>query len=233
MHPILFQLASFTVYSYGFFIAIALLTAFGLSARRASAFGFSKTEVADVIFVLFISGIAGARLFFIVQHYEDYVDNFWKIFSLQEGGLVWYGGFLAALLAGAFYARSKKWSLLKGFDFFSPVLALAQAIGRMGCFFNGCCFGKQLASGIRIPTQLLEAIFLLLLSTFLFFRSTKKNQDGQIFFEYLILYSAARFLLEFLRGDQIPLFYLTIPQWTSLFLFIGGAGLVIARRKKV
>jgi phosphatidylglycerol:prolipoprotein diacylglycerol transferase len=227
MHPVLFQIKSVTIYSYGFFVALAVLAVFFLAGLRARAFGFPKASMLDLVFLLFVSGVLGARLFFVIQHWEDYQGDFWKAFWIQEGGLVWYGGFFAAAFAGMAFCFFKKWPILKVCDFFAPLVSLAHAIGRVGCFFNGCCFGHS-----GHPVQLYEAVFLAALSSALFFFSSKNKKQGLLFVSYLFFYSVFRFGIEFLRGDQVRAGVLTVPQWTSLFLFLASLFLLFLTRKK-
>jgi phosphatidylglycerol:prolipoprotein diacylglycerol transferase len=242
MHPVFFQIGSFTVYSYGLFVALAMGISFWICDRRAAGLGLERSMVADMIFLLFISGVAGARIFFVLQHFSDYTQEPWRIFFLQEGGLVWYGGFFLASICGAFYAMRRHWPLLSLCDFFSPVLPLAHAVGRLGCFFNGCCYGRFTSSkwGMtfpfeshpRIPIQLYESALLLFLSLLLFFLSTRKKRPGEIFTIYIILYAILRFCVEFLRGDQMPIKGLTLPQWTSTVLAAGAVFLFFFLRRK-
>ena len=218
MHPILFQIGSFTVYTYGVFVAIAAGVALVLAERRAGRLGIGRGMAADVLFVLFVSGVIGARLFFVWQHAEDYRNQFWKALWIPEGGLVWYGGFLTAAVAGTAYAVWRKMPVFRLADFFSPITSLAHAIGRIGCFFNGCCYGRMFGSR-QAPVQLAESVLLAALSVFLFRRLSKDHPEGSIFIEYVLGYSTIRFFIEFLRGDQTVFYFLTLPQWTSAVLF--------------
>ena len=168
MHPVLFQFHGVTFYSYGLAVAVAMAVSLFVAEKRAGRFEFEKNLVADLLFVLFISGVIGARLVYVCQHWEDYATDRMGIFRIQEGGLVWYGGLFGALFFGIVYARWRKWPVLKLCDFFAPVSALAHGIGRVGCFLNGCCYGRRTASFLgvhfpddayaRIPTQLYEAL---------------------------------------------------------------------------
>lgn len=237
MHPILYKNPFFTIYSYGFFVALAMGISFVIVLRLAARFGFKKEDLLDLLFVLFVGGVIGARLFYVGQHWDSFEGRLWRIFYLQEGGLVWYGGFFLAVFSGILYARVKKLPILRLADFFSPILALAHGIGRVGCFFNGCCFGKTTNAffGIffpadpfskRIPTQLLEFSFLFLLAGWLFYKLSHAHKEGSIFINYLFWYGAMRFLIEMLRGDQTDFFIgLTIPQWTSLILILAAFSL--------
>ena len=231
MHPILFQLGPVTIYSYGFFVALAMLLAFFASQRQAKALKVSASTAGDLLFVLFISGVIGARLFFVAQNFGDYQKDFWKLVSLREGGLTWYGGFIASVLAGAVYTRVRRLPFFKWCDFLAPILALAHGVGRLGCFFNGCCYGR-ITAGRLIPTQLYDTALLLVLSGYLFHRTRRPHADGEIFAQYLAAYSVSRFVIEFWRGDQNPVGHLTLPQWISLFLFVSALAWMISLRKK-
>ncbi len=242
MHPVLFHWGPVTLYSYGFFVALALFLSFWVAGQRAARHGLERTVVSDLVCFLFLSGLAGARLLYVLQHAQDYRSDPWRVLNIQEGGLVWYGGFIVAAAAGILYARARRWPLIDLCDFFAPVTALAQAVGRLGCFFNGCCYGKIAASGLgvvfpgqdepRLPVQLYEFAALCLISALLLWRSLAKRRRGEIFVLYLLLTSATRFFLEFFRGDQTPVVFLTLPQWTSIVLFAGACVLYAAILKQ-
>lgn len=216
MHPILFQFKSLTIYTYGFFVALAMVVSFFLADRRARQMKLPQSMAADLLFLLFVSGVLGARLFYVLQHFSEYRGNLWLALSIQEGGLVWYGGFITASIAGFVYAGMRHWPVLRLYDFFAPLLPLAHGIGRIGCFFNGCCYGQ---SEVAVPIQLVEAGFLFALSFWLYALGPTRRRDGELFIFYLLFYSVLRFILEFFRGDQSPVFFLTLPQWVSLLLF--------------
>ena len=105
MYPILFQFHRINLYSYGLFVAAAMVMSLILAERRAGRFGFEPGMVADILFVLFLAGILGARILYVSQNFEDYRGDLWAIFRVQEGGLVWYGGLFGAMFCGALYAR--------------------------------------------------------------------------------------------------------------------------------
>ena len=217
MHPVLFQSHGVTIYSYGFCVALAVTLAFIISVRRAARKNLSDSTAIDLLFVVFIAGVVGARIFYVLQHWADYGSRWAAIFWIQEGGLVWYGGFIFAGLAGWCYCRRYRLSVLAWADFFAPTLALAHGVGRIGCFLNGCCYGKN-----GLSTQLYEASGLLALSAFIFWVTFKKTRAGEATAWYLVLYGALRFGVEFFRGDQSLAVFLTIPQWISICLFLLG-----------
>ena len=241
MHPILLHFGNFSIYSYGFCVAVAMLLSLYITQKRAAAYGVDQTTAADVLFAVFIFGIFGARVMYIVQNWDDYSGDLWAMFRLQEGGLVWYGGLFAAIFFGVLYALSRRWPILKLCDFFAPVAALAHGIGRIGCFFNGCCYGRRTDSwfGVhfpgdtyaKLPTQLYEALGLFMIAAFLFFYARKRRPEGSVVAMYLVLYAALRFVVEFFRGDNPHYFFLTPAQWISAGLIFASLALWAARRR--
>ena len=161
---------------------------------------------------------------------------------LQHGGLCWYGSVIAGIISGIIYLRKKKVAIFKTVDLIAPYVALAQAIGRIGCLLNGCCYGRvsqwglyfKIHNSVLIPAQLYSSMALILIFIFLRTLQTKPHKEGQVFFCYLLLYSIKRFFLEFFRADnQIILFNLTLFQIISLaMLAIAAIGLVFIKNKK-
>jgi phosphatidylglycerol:prolipoprotein diacylglycerol transferase len=232
MHPVLLNLGGFEIYTYGFFVAVAALCSYFMAVRRAPRFDIGLSDITDLFFFVFVAGILGARVFYVLQHRDEFQGRFWHVFSLREGGLVWYGGFIGATVGGVLLARFRRWPILRLCDLVAPIVPAAHAFGRIGCFFNGCCYGRitNASHGVvfygdsdyRLPVQLYEAGFLFALSTLLFLIPPRKR-EGQLFFLYVGFYGAARFTLEFFRGDQLALRSFTLPQWTSVVLAAGAA----------
>lgn len=150
---------------------------------------------------------------------------------IWKGGLAFYGGLLLAIPVSIIFMIKNKMPVLKTADLIAPYLALGHSIGRIGCFFNGCCFGKPVVYkflGVtypfdtipRYPTQLYAVFCLLLIFVILRVMQNKPRFSGFIFSMYLILYSTQRFFIDFLRGDNPTFsFGLTISQIISLFIF--------------
>ena len=226
MHPILVKAGPVTIYSYGFCVSLAMLFSWiwiRFLARRSS---YSPSAAADLVFVALAAGVVGARFFYVLQHWGDYSGRLVQIFFLQEGGLVWYGGFLGACIAVTVVVIRRGESALEWADLFSPVLPMGHAVGRVGCFLNGCCFGKD-----GRPVQVYEAFALLFLSAFLHILFFRRRRAGEVFGFYLLGYGIVRFILEFYRGDQYLHAALTIPQWISTALMATGAWLLFLRKK--
>lgn len=249
MHPILLEIGPLTLYTYGTVLAVALLISIGLArylARRwpQEDLPIASAQLIDLISLIVLGGIAGGRLFFVILHGDMFLDQPLELFAIWHGGLVWYGGFLGGLIAAWWYVRAQKLSFLRVLDFLVPFVAFGHAIGRLGCFFNGCCLGKFTQSWCavyfpgelkgRLPTQLLEAVGLLSIYVFLRVLQQPRNlkHPGRIFGWYLIAYGLLRFSVEFLRADQ-PILWLggTLPQMISLGLLVMGGWLVCMRRR--
>jgi len=206
MYPILFTIGPFKVYSYGFFLALAFLTVTLLSEKEAKKRGINLVVISNFCLISLISGIVGARLLFIIMNMDIFISSPKEIIMFQHGGLVWYGGLISALISGFSYLKLKKQDILGVLDLMAPYLALGQAIGRIVCFLNGCCFGKFWPLyNTLYPTQVFSSFIMLLI--FFTLKSIERRglSKGSIFLLYLICYSTARFFIEFLRGDSPPI----------------------------
>ena len=226
MYPELFKVGNFTIYTYGLCIAVGFFAALQYVIARSKNIGISKNQIYDLFFYLILSGILGARIFYVLININYFIKNPIEIVQVYKGGLVYYGGFLSAVIFGVFYLYKKNISIKKILDLFSPALALGHVFGRIGCFFSGCCYGKEtdffLAINNRYPTQLFESFGNLIIFIVLNNCYKKKKIDGAVFILYLFLYSILRFFIEFLRGDERGFFILglSIAQIISIFIFI-------------
>ncbi|MFH0876600.1 MAG: prolipoprotein diacylglyceryl transferase [Candidatus Omnitrophota bacterium] len=230
MKPILFQCGFLTIYTYGVSVAVAFFVASFLAGREARRRGLDENRIYNLTIFLLVSGIVGARLFYVGLNWDYFKTDLLEVFKLQHGGLVWFGGLVGATFAGWIFLKIKRMDVLATLDLMAPYIALAQAIGRIGCFFNGCCYGKPSAWGIYFPvhetalfpSQLLDSFTLLVIFVVLRLFSASRNK-GVVLSLYLVLASLQRFLMEFLRADTRP-FYgpLSIFQWISIGLFVLG-----------
>jgi len=245
MHPILFTIGSITIYSYGVMLALAVLVCTYLLSNDAKRYHISQETAYDLVFWCMVGGFIAARIFYVFLVWDYYKDNLLEILMLQKGGLAWQGGFLGGVLAGVWFARSKKLLLRPLLDLAAPYIALGQAIGRIGCFFNGCCYGKPVAWGIYYPThgaRLYPTQLFEFAGLFIIFLILKKAQQkgtvpwntrgqspsGFIFIFYLWLAAIERFIVEFYRGDAIPFWLgLSLAQYVALGVFITGLVLMM------
>ena len=217
MHPVLFKIGPYSVYSYGAMLALAFLVCSFLAKRRAASIGMDGEKILDLTILLIMSGVIGGRIMFVILDLEYFKTRPLDIFKLWEGGLVWYGGLILAVISGAVFLRIYKMPILKTADLMMPYVALGQAIGRIGCFLNGCCYGKTPA----LPTQLFESAAMLIVYLIL---RRRVPSNGRTFFLYLILYSVFRFFNEFIRGDNmLAVMGLTFSQFISVIIFTAAA----------
>ena len=249
MYPVLIDFGSFAIHSYGLLIAIGVLVAIFLAIRYGHREGLVAEQILDLSVYNIVAMIVGARLFYVIGQWHLYKDRPWEIIMVQRGGLIYLGGILMGILVVLLYARAKKLSALLLLDVFSPGVILASVIGRLGCFFNGCCFGLPAklpwamifpAGSLAYsyfpdehlhPTQIYAIIGLLLVFALLVWRYKYKRYNGQIFFTALIFYSLHRFMIEFFRYSPIHWFGLTPSQWIVAVLFVVGAFFLIRRAR--
>jgi phosphatidylglycerol:prolipoprotein diacylglycerol transferase len=145
MYPILLHWGPITLHTYGLLAALGFLAGYALATRRAKQAGLPSSLVGDALTPLVISGIVGARIFYVVFHGSEFAGAWLDTLKIWQGGLMWQGGFLGALTALAVFARNKKVPFWLLADLFAPAVALGQAVGRVGCLFAGCCFGHGCA----------------------------------------------------------------------------------------
>jgi phosphatidylglycerol:prolipoprotein diacylglycerol transferase len=217
MHPILIHFHGVTLYTYGMFLALGFLAAIWFTNRNARFHGIKAEDISDLFFVILVSGIIGGRLLYVIINFEAFRASPLDIFKLWNGGLVFFGGFISAVVASIITLKIKKMPFLKTADIIAPGAALGHGIGRLGCFFAGCCYGRQCDLPIAVqfshpeslaplhvplhPTQLYMALANLALFFVLVFFQRRKRFHGMIFLSYIILYSVFRFIIEFFRGD--------------------------------
>jgi len=243
MAPVLFSCPLFTIYTYGVFVALAFLVSVPLWTPEAGRRGFDAERITTLGLLILASGVAGARLLYVLLNWQDFNADVLEVFRLQHGGLAWFGGLVGALACLVLYVRRQRWSVTAVLDSIVPFAALGQGIGRIGCFFNGCCYGFPVAWGVYFgahgtrlfPTQLVDAATL-----FIVFACLKRMQrldttgQGRIAAWYLVAAGLQRFLMEFLRADVRPFYFsLSIFQWMALaVLGAGAAGLGILRCRR-
>lgn len=228
MHPVLFKVGPFSVYSYGAMVALGFSVATLLAYRRAPLFGIGRENVADFFITVLVSGVIGARTLFVLVNVAYYVSHPLEIFNLSRGGLIWYGGFGAALAAAFVFTMVRKIDFWSTADLVAPYIALGQAFGRIGCFLNGCCYGiaapAHFIFGDRQPAQIYSAILLLVIFFILLAWQNRRRFPGEILIGYCVLYSTKRFFIEFLRGDNPRILLgLTMSQLLSVAFFIAAA----------
>lgn len=251
MHPVLFQIGPVRIFSYGLMMALAFIIALVVAQYRAPKFGFKKDIISEIIFWAIVGGIAGGRIYYVLINLDFYLSNPLEVFSLWKGGLVVYGGLAGGMIACVAVLRKHGQNVLDWADFLIGCVPLGQAIGRIGCFLNGCCFGSQCSVpwAVRFPensfaaekygivhhvhpVQLYDCVLLFVMSFFMIRAFGKRRFRGQIFCLYPVVYGISRFCVEFFRGDyQTHPMGLTPAQVFSLVaVFCGVVAYFTARR---
>lgn len=243
-----FKIGPVTIHGYGFMIAMGILVAFWLAERLAKKYHLLPEKIDTLIFLCVIVGFMGAKVLFILTVWKDFLVD--PIGILGSQGFVVYGGILFGALAGYLYCKKEDLDFFSYFNILAPCISLAQAFGRVGCFFAGCCYGLPTDAwygvtfpadslgpgpGIKvIPTELLSSFGNLLIFGALYFILTKTKQSRKTGAWYLVLYGIGRFLVEFLRGDLIrgQVGILSTSQFISLFVVAAGILLMIYQNKR-
>jgi phosphatidylglycerol:prolipoprotein diacylglycerol transferase len=222
MYPILFEIWGFPVYTYGVLLAAAYLLGLQFALTRAKARGLDANRVMDLGIWIIVSALIGAKLLLLVVEWDIYRRDPAELMTLVRSGGVFYGGLILAVLVAFWYMWRHRLPLWSVSDVFAPGIALGHVIGRMGCFFAGCCFGRETTVPWAItftseyasrnvgtpinrplhPTQLYEAgAELLILAILLATERKGRPYPGRTFWGYMLLYGISRFVIEFYRGD--------------------------------
>jgi phosphatidylglycerol:prolipoprotein diacylglycerol transferase len=242
MDPVAFHVFGRPIYWYGVMVALGFLAGITHWTRIAKREGWPPQYGSDIGLWIMIGGIVGARVAYVIANWSEYAAAPWTIFRFDQGGLVYYGGFIGATLAVVLFARRRGKPVLTMGDYAIGGLPLGHAIGRIGCFINGCCFGSETTCPVhatldgvnRHPVQLYESVVNVVIYVLLLHAWPRRQRDGRILAVYLLLYPATRFLLEFLRGDvRLHGLGLTVAQLLSLALFAIGMALWFTAPKRM
>ncbi len=251
MHPVLVEFGSFTIYTYGFCIAVGALLGFTYMAWQGKKlFKLTFDQSNTLLLILVAGGVVGGKIFLILEDPSFYLSH--PLNLLSGNGFVFYGSLLTCIPLMLWYFKRHNIPLWPMLDVMAVVICILHGWGRIGCFMAGCCYGKPTDSifGITFtspvcqadplntplhPTQLYESalIFTILLGLLLLKR--QKKFDGQLFLIYLIGYAGGRAVLEFFRGDLERGFliedYLSYSQFISLLLIATALFFYVRRRK--
>lgn len=229
MFRTLFHIGSLEIHTYGVMQAVAFFTAIFIAVRRAKKEGLDPNVIFDLAIWILISVVIGARIWYVAEHLIEYNENPFDIFKIWQGGLVFYGGFVGAVVGGLLFLKIRKLRFTKIGDIVAPSFAIGIAIGRIGCFLNGCCYGRisetcgvsfpakgfppayadQLKHNLIelgaseslpvIPTQLFAALDNLVIFVLLLLLTRRKPFNGFLIWLFIGLYGLQRFILDFFR----------------------------------
>jgi phosphatidylglycerol---prolipoprotein diacylglyceryl transferase len=222
MHPILFEIGHWPVYSYGVLLAAAYLAGLQLAVVRARRAGLDAAKVMDLGIYLIIGALVGAKLMLVIVDFDYFRSNPREILSLVRAGGVFYGGLIVSFATGLWLVRRYRLPVWASADMYAPGIALGHVVGRLGCLLAGCCYGRptDLPWGLTFtdpvaasnvgtplgvplhPTQIYDAgAELLILIILLVFERRGRPFHGRTFWLYILLYAISRFIVEIYRGD--------------------------------
>ena len=254
MYPRLFELpfpslGPITVYTYGLLLASAYLVGMKLAMVRAENRGLDAARVLDLGIYIIVAALVGAKLLLLVTDFNTFRNDPRELLTLARSGGVFYGGLIVAVSVALWYIRRVGLPLWTTCDAFAPGIALGHVVGRFGCFFAGCCYGRETTVPWAItftdpfaaanvgtplnvplhPTQLYEAgAEALILVVLLMTERKGRRFAGRTFWLYMLLYAVTRFIIEFYRGDargQVGIF--STSQFISLVLAPLAIGMLI------
>lgn len=258
-----FRIFNMPIYWYGIIIAFAFFVCVLWAMKDSTKFDLVPDTVIDLMLFAAPAAIICARLYYVIFSWDNYKSNLLEIFNTRNGGLAIYGGIIGAVITAYFVARYKKIPTFKFFDFAIPYVALGQAIGRWGNFFNQEAFGTNTSLpwgmtspvtkaylqnnmdrlqqlGITVdpnlpvhPTFLYESILDLAVFAILMIMRKKKKFNGEVFCLYFLTYSLGRAFIEGLRTDSLMLGNLRISQILSIVLVIGFGIFIAYKRVKI
>lgn len=255
MYPELFHVSF--LHTYGALVAVAFLCGLWMAARLAKHEGLDVDAVTNLGIYCALAAIVGAKAMMLMvdQRYRENWRDIFTLDTLQAGG-VFYGGLIGALLISWWYMRRTRLPLGKTADAFAPAIALGHGIGRLGCFSAGCCWGVEChlpwavtfrspvahdLVGVPLnqplhPTQLYEAFAEFAIFGLLYRQIGKSHRPGSIIGLYLVLYSTARFIVEFFRNHEQGNLWggpLDTSQWISLGLCGLGAWCLFGGNRRI
>lgn len=246
MFPVLIRIGPVVLHTYGLMVALGFLAGYAASRVEFRRRGLSDALLERLVFLVMVTGLFGARvLYFVVETGAGLREDPLSFFRIWEGGLVFYGGVLGAVIALAAASRATKTPLLDLTDSFAGPLFLAHALGRIGCFAAGCCYGRPTSSALGVtftspdalaplnvpllPVQLFEAGGNLALFGVMAWLGRRRPARGLLTASYLAAYGTFRFVMEFFRGDDrgFSAAGLHPSQWIAIGAIAAGLALTL------
>lgn len=253
MFPEPFHIGPLSINFYGLMVAAGVLAGLALYSLTAPWRGLKASPLRDFCFWVVLAGLLGSRIFYVIFHWPEFSDNIWGVLAYWQGGLMFQGGLLSALVISPFILKRYGLPFWSALDVSAPSLALGQSFGRLGCFSSGCCYGGPVSTDNLIgvifpqnslapsfyplwPTQLMEFLGLFLLTLILLaalkFSTSFFTRPGRVLGLYFVVAGLLRGGLEFLRDDfrGEPILWGLPPTTLMAFLAI-IAGLWLLKRK--
>lgn len=237
-----FSINNINIYWYSIIIIISIIIVLLLCKKNDGKFNIKFDTIIELFIYMLPVSLICARLYFILFKLDYYFQNPQNILNIRDGGLAIYGGILGGMLTTYIYCKIKKFCFLDMLDFLAPCLALGQAIGRWGNFFNVEAYGITTNNILRMgiiknneyiqvhPTFLYESIFDLFIFILLIIKSRKRQYSGEITYLYFLLYGIIRFIIEGFRADSLYIGNFKISQLVSMALIVFSFIMLLKRR---
>ncbi len=203
-----------TIQVWGLLVSLGFALGAFVLWKEARRKGTDANIILDLFILILAGAIIGGRLFYVAEHYKEYAGDPLRIFLISEGGMSFFGGFLAAVLAGVIFVRRKKIPVWKIADTIAPALAAGYAVGRLGCLMIHDHIGKitSFFLGIKMPDgtirhePIIYEIFFngILLFLILWFLRKRIKQDGLLSIIFLVWFLSVRFITDFFRSADLP-----------------------------
>ena len=244
INSIAINIGNIGIYWYAIFIVIAFSVAILFFKKDNGKYGIEFEDIIELFIILIPVSIIFARIYFVIFNFNFYIKNPVEILNIRNGGLAIYGGIIGAIITILVFCKIKKLNFLDVLDYIVPYLALGQAIGRWGNFFNGEAHGQVTDNILRMgivengtyievhPTFLYESICNFIIFIILFIMRNKRQYKGQLIFTYLTLYGLIRAIIEGLRTDSLMLGSFRISQVISILLFMVFGSILIYKKVK-
>lgn len=254
MHPLLLNLGPIPIHTYGFLIAMGFLVAVAVIRRLSVEARLDPERTLDLTFWILLVGFLGSRALFVLTRLDYFVQDPLAALKVWEGGLVFFGGPLAAMPFTVWYMRKYRLPVWQALDAMIPGLVVAHGFGRLGCLAAGCCYGRPTGTGFGVrfyselvdkqfhgiplhPTQLYESVSLFLLFAGMVWVQRHKRFDGQVILTYFMAYPIIRSVVEIFRGDLVRGFVidnvLSTSQFISILVFAAATVALVVRLKQL
>lgn len=241
-----FNIGPLTFQSWGSLVALGFIAGMLIIMKEAKRKGFNIDDILNIIVIIFVSSMVGARVFYVLIFLDEFSGDFLSAFKIWDGGMVYYGGFIFAISGFLIYAGVKKMNIWRIFDIGAPALALGLAIGRIGCHLirdhpgieTNVPWAIMVNGGLRHENGMYLVLLNLVAFLLIWFYFRKKNYpDGVLWIGYLMFEAVGRFFLDFLRAYDLPFsdpryfasgsFHgLTISQIIAIIMLIAGFYLI-------
>lgn len=234
MHDILFSFGRFQIHSFGFFVGLGMIVSYILLMQEAKRNNIDSTILSNIFFWSGAIAFLGAHAGYVIMNFDYFLAYPWEALD-PRSGFIFLSGLASGIIASYIMIRKQNLNYLQVMDMVSPGLALAYALGRIGCYMHGCCYGivsncvlavqfppNSPAGDVpspRLPIQLLSSLVSIGIFTVLTAIRKRRHFNGQIFISYVIMYAFTRLCIEFFRGEHYrQIGMLDVGQWFYLAL---------------